>query len=207
MLSAPSGAGKTTLRESLRQTSDFVYSVSYTTRVPRPGERDGTDYHFVSEEQFAQMVARQQFLEHALVHGQNAYGTALEPIRTLLQEGTDVLVDVDVQGAERIRACPDELIQNALADVFIMPPSLGELKRRLERRGTESVEQIEQRIASARQEMQSWRSYRYTLWSGSMEEDLHKFRAIMRAERYLTRRILSESDSEVLFDTQDYEQV
>jgi guanylate kinase len=187
VLSAPSGAGKTTLTTALRHKPDFVYAVSCTTRPPRPGEAHGEDYFFLSEEEFAAKVAAGDFLEHAEVHGRR-YGTLKQTVIEQLEKGVDVLIDIDTQGAAAIRACADPFIQAALADVFIMPPSLDELRRRLTKRGTETSEQIDTRIANAAAEMKHWREYRYTLISGSMEEDIEKFRAVMRAERYLSRR-------------------
>ena len=188
VVSAPSGAGKTTLCDALRQTPDFVYSVSCTTRPPRAGEIAGEDYHFVSEKDFLARIAGGEFLEHASVHGRH-YGTTREPLRTNLQNGVDVLIDVDIQGAAAIRNTDDETIRRALCDVFIMPPDLDELRRRLTKRGTETAEQIETRIVTAAREMELWRDYRYTIISKSMEEDLLKFRQIMGAERYLSRRL------------------
>jgi guanylate kinase len=188
-VSAPSGAGKTTLCDALRQTPDFVYSVSCTTRTMRPGEVEGEDYYFLDKADFEARVVRGEFLEHATVHG-NHYGTLRETVVRNLTAGIDVLLDVDTQGAEQIRRRNDNLIHDALADVFIMPPDLDELRRRLEKRGTETPEQIEIRLTAAAREMESWRDYRYTIISGSMEEDLQKFRAIMRAERYLSRRLI-----------------
>lgn len=188
VVSAPSGAGKTTLCDALRQTPDFVYSVSCTTRPPRSGEIEGDDYYFISEEEFAARKQAGQFLEYATVHGRY-YGTTRQPLVTNLQNGVDVLIDVDIQGAASIRAFDDPIIQQALCDVFIMPPDLDELRRRLTKRGTETPEQIESRIATAAREMELWRDYRYTIISRSMEEDLLKFRQIMGAERYLSRRL------------------
>ncbi|HEY8900767.1 MAG TPA: guanylate kinase [Chthoniobacterales bacterium] len=189
VLSAPSGAGKTTLTTSLRHKPDFVYAVSCTTRAPRAGEVHGEDYFFLTEEDFKARVAAGEFLEHAEVHGRY-YGTLKQTVIEHLSAGVDVLIDIDTQGAVNIRACDDPFIQAALADVFIMPPSLEELRRRLKKRGTETDEQIEVRIRNAATEMKSWRDYRYTLISGSMEEDIEKFRAVMRAERYLSRRLI-----------------
>ncbi len=189
VLSAPSGAGKTTLRDALKQTPDFVYSVSATTRPPRPGEIPSQDYHFVSDAEFDRMITEGELLEYATVHGKHRYGTLRTSILHHIKEGVDVLVDIDTQGAAQIRSSTDPLIRDALVDVFIMPPNLEELRRRLERRGTENAAQIEARLKSAAREMRCWRDYRYTLISGSMEEDLVKFRAIMRAERYLSRRL------------------
>ena len=188
VISAPSGAGKTTLISALRQKPDFVYSVSCTTRSPRPGEVDGEDYHFLSKETFQSYIEAGDFLEYAEVHGHH-YGTLKSTVISQLEHGIDVLLDVDTLGAASIRQCPDRFIQDALADVFIMPPGLDELGRRLRKRGTESEEQITTRLRNAASEMEKWREYRYTLISGSMEEDIEKFRAIMRAERYLSRRL------------------
>ncbi|HYJ06182.1 MAG TPA: guanylate kinase [Chthoniobacterales bacterium] len=189
VISAPSGAGKTTLCDALRQTSDFVYSVSCTTRPPRAGEIDGEDYHFISEKDFAARVEAADFLEYANVHGRY-YGTLRKPVIANLQNGVDVLIDIDIQGAAAIRAFDDPTIRQALCDVFIMPPDLDELRRRLTKRGTETPEQIEVRIVTAAREMELWRDYRYTIISKSMEEDLQKFRNIMGAERYLSRRLI-----------------
>lgn len=188
VISAPSGAGKTTLCTALRQKPDFVWSVSCTTRSPRPGEIDGEDYHFLTREEFERRLAAGEFLEHAEVHG-NRYGTLKAPVLENLRNGIDVLLDIDTRGAENIRACGDPLILQALADVFIMPPDLEELRRRLMRRGTETDEQVEVRLRNAATEMECWRDYRYTILSGSMEENIEKFRAVMRAERYLTHRM------------------
>ena len=188
VLSAPSGAGKTTLTTALRQKPDFVYCVSCTTRSPRPGEIDGEDYRFLSKNDFQSRVCAGQFLEHAEVHG-SCYGTLKSSVLENLQQGVDVLIDIDTKGASMIRACEDSFINGALADVFIMPPSLEELERRLKKRGTESESQIATRLANAATEMMRWRDYRYTIISSSMEEDIDKFRAVMRAERYLSRRL------------------
>jgi guanylate kinase len=187
IVSAPSGAGKTTLCTALRQTPDFVYSVSCTTRLPRPGEIEGEDYYFLSPERFQAHLEAGDFLEHAEVHG-NHYGTLRENVLSHLRAGVDVLIDVDIQGAAAIRSNPDSAIRDAIADVFILPPDFDELRRRLVRRGTETQAQIERRLSDAARDMVFWRGYRYTIISGSVEEDLSKFRAIMRAERYLSRR-------------------
>jgi guanylate kinase len=188
VISAPSGAGKTTLCTALRQKPDFVWSVSCTTRSPRTGEIDGEDYHFLSREEFQRRLGAGEFLEHAEVHG-NHYGTLKGPVLENLKNGIDVLLDIDTHGADNIRACGDAIILQALADVFIMPPELEELRRRLLRRGTETAEQVEIRMNNAAREMECWRDYRYTIISGSMEENIEKFRAVMRAERYLSRRM------------------
>ena len=189
VISAPSGAGKTTLVEALRQTANFVYSVSCTTRAPRGGEIEGEDYQFLSDADFRARVKAGDFLEHAQVHG-DFYGTLRKPVVTNLKSGVDVLIDIDTQGAAAIRNCDDPFIRQALTDVFIMPPDLEELHRRLMKRGTETAQQIDSRLVTAAREMELWRDYRYTIISRSVEEDLQKFRHIMGAESYLSRRLI-----------------
>lgn len=189
MVSAPSGAGKTTLVERIRRNPNLFYSVSCTTRTPRAGEIDGQDYRFLSDADFRVRVAKGEFVEHAQVHGDH-YGTLREPIVTNLETGRDVLIDIDTQGAAVIRNCDDPLIRDALADVFIMPPDLEELRKRLLKRGTETAQQIDLRLDTADREMEHWRDYRYTIISGSVEEDLRRFRQIMEAESYLSRRLI-----------------
>jgi guanylate kinase len=188
VISAPSGTGKTTLCENLRTTPDFIYSVSCTTRPPRAGEVDGTDYHFLSREDFLSLASRGEMLEYAEVHG-NYYGTLKATVTEALAQGTDVLLDIDVQGAAAIRKSDDPMVRDSLVDVFIMPPTIEELEKRLRKRGTETEAQMERRLTTGREESKLWRLYKYTILSGSMEEDLIKFRAIMRAERYLSRRL------------------
>jgi guanylate kinase len=188
VVSAPSGTGKTTLCTSVRQTPDLVYSVSCTTRPIRTGEKDGVDYFFLTPSEFAKKRKEGEMLETADVYG-HLYGTPKGPVLEHLAAGRDVLLDIDVQGARQVRSNQDAKIKEALADIFIMPPDLEELKRRLEGRGTEDAQQIAKRIKAADAEMADWKSYRYTILSSSMEEDLIKFRAIIRAERYLSRRL------------------
>ena len=189
VVSAPSGAGKTTLVEALRQTPNLFYSVSCTTRAPRGGEIEGEDYQFLSDADFQARVRAGDFLERAQVHG-DWYGTLREPVIANLKRGVDVLIDIDTQGAAAIRNFDDSFIRQALTDIFIMPPDLEELRRRLMNRGTETAQQIDLRLATAAREMELWRDYRYTIISGSVEEDLQKFRNIMGAESYLSRRLI-----------------
>ncbi len=120
---------------------------------------------------------------------EDLYGTLREPVLTNLQNGVDVLIDIDTQGAATIRNSEDPIVRQALADIFIMPPDVEELRRRLMKRGTESAQQIESRLATAMGEMELWRDYRYTIVSGSIEEDLEKVRNIMSAETFLSRRL------------------
>jgi len=188
VISGPSGAGKTTLVEALRKTPTFFYSVSCTTRAPRAGEIDGEHYRFLSVSDFDARIDAGDFLEHAKVH-EDLYGTLREPVLTNLQNGVDVLIDIDTQGAGTIRNCDDPIVRQALTDIFIMPPDLEELRSRLMKRGTETAQQIESRLATAKREMELWRDYRYTIVSGSVEEDLENVRNIMSAETFLSRRL------------------
>ena len=138
VVSAPSGTGKTTLCANVRQTPDLVYSISCTTRPIRKGEKDGADYYFLSQGAFEKRIQSGEMLEHADVYG-HFYGTPKGPILEHLAAGRDVLLDIDVQGARQIRDSQDPKIREALADIFIMPPDLEELRRRLEGRGTETA--------------------------------------------------------------------
>jgi len=188
VVSAPSGTGKSTLCSNLRKTPDFIFSVSCTTRDSRPGEADGEDYFFISEAEFLGRIGAGDFLEYAKVHG-HYYGTLKQQVTDHLSAGRDVLLDIDIAGARQIRGIKDPVIQSSLVDVFIMPPTMEELERRLRKRGTETEAQIQTRLANARSEIEAWKEYRYTLLSESMEEDLSKFRAIMKAERYKSARL------------------
>ncbi len=195
VVSAPSGAGKSTLLNGLRHFGDFVYSVSCTTRAPRPGEQDGIDYHFLSRNQFEEEIQRANLLEWAEVHG-NFYGTRKDAIKKHLAAGTDVLVDVDVQGARTIRECGDAEITDALVDVFLTPPSMEILTQRLLKRGTENAEQLALRLRNASLELERWREYKYLLLSGSAEEDQSRFRALMETERRRITRLHPSGDAQ-----------
>ena len=188
VISAPSGGGKSTLLKMLSQEPDFVYSVSCTTRAPRPGEVNGRDYHFLSVAEFEKRIAAGEFIEHAHVHG-NHYGTLRQTVRDNLGSGLDVLMDVDTQGAAQIRANADGQLHAALVDIFLMPPSMDELRRRLLKRATETPEQLDIRLRNAKTEMAEWRDYRYTMVSGTPMQDFENFRAIMQAERMRSSRL------------------
>jgi guanylate kinase len=189
LISAPSGGGKSTLLKLLSETPDFTYSVSCTTRAPRPGEVDGRDYHFLSVAEFERRIAAGEFIEHAQVHGY-FYGTLRRPILDSMDSGLDVMMDVDIQGAARIRADADARLQAALVDIFLMPPSLDEVRRRLLKRGTETPGQLEVRLRNAETEMAQWKNYRYTILSGTPMQDFENFRAIMQAERMRSSRMV-----------------
>ncbi len=158
VISAPSGCGKTTLIDLLLQEyCDIVYSISCTTRAPRGEEEDGVDYHFKTVERFEQLIAEGAFIEHARVHG-NYYGTLREPIESALGEGCSVILDIDVQGAakvrEYVRALPDsDPMKAGYVDIFILPPSMEELRSRLVGRGTDSPEAVEKRLENAEGEI------------------------------------------------------
>lgn len=173
--------------EALRKDSNLFYSVSCTTRTPRSGEIEGKDYQFVSYSDFLLKLEASAFLEHAQVHG-DYYGTLRAPVLSNLKKGVDVLLDIDTQGAATIRDCDNRIIRQALSDIFIMPPNLNELRRRLIKRGTETARQMESRLATAKREMELWRNYRYVVISGSIEADLEEIRHIMAAESHLSRR-------------------
>lgn len=192
VLSAASGTGKSTLLNALRPTADFVYSVSCTTRAPRPGETDGVHYHFISRDEFERRIEAGDFLEYAFVHG-NYYGTLRENVVKHLQVGTDVLLEIDVQGAVTVRG-HGGIIAESLVDIFLMPPSFEMLKKRLLKRGTEDPEQMALRLSNAQREMQSWCEYRYLIISGLVEEDVANFQAILRAERQASGRLQAPAD-------------
>jgi guanylate kinase len=190
VLSAPSGGGKSTLLRWLAEKGcdDFIYSISCTTRTPRPGEVDGEHYHFLSHEEFRERIAAGDFLEHAHVHG-NHYGTLRRTVVEALDAGRDLLLDVDTQGAAQIRANVDARLHAALVDIFLMPPSMTVLEHRLRKRGTESAEQLALRLNNAAVEMADWNKYRYAIISGDASEDFENFRAIMRTERMRCDRL------------------
>ena len=166
VMSAPSGCGKSTLIDKLLQEyHDIVYSISCTTRAPRGDEEDGLDYHFLSKERFEELIGEDAFLEYANVHD-NYYGTLRAPIEEVLSEGSSMILDIDVQGAakvrERVRALPNtDPLKIGYVDIFVMPPSMDELRARLEGRGTDSRESIERRLANAEGEIARAGEYMY----------------------------------------------
>lgn len=178
VVAAPSGAGKTTLVRLLLDNEPGVHlSISYTTRGPRPGEADGREYHFVDVATFRAMMVRGDFLEWAEVHG-NFYGTSKVWIGDQLAAGHDVLLEIDWQGAQQVRAVFPEAI-----GVFILPPSMEELTRRLTGRGTDSAEVIERRLAAAEAEMRHVGEFDYVIINDGLEQALDDLRAVVRASR------------------------
>jgi len=166
-----------------------AYSVSCTTRAPRPGEVDGVDYHFLSPAEFEERVAHGDLLEHAQVHGRHHYGTLKGPVIENLNNGIDVLMDLDVQGAAQLRKVKDAVIARSLVDLFILPRSLDELADRIRNRGPMAAEEFETRMADALLEMPHWKKYRYTILSGTKNEDFERFCAILGAERMSSKRM------------------
>ena len=166
VLSAPSGCGKSTLIDMLlREYSDFCYSISCTTRDPRGEEEDGLDYHFKTKERFEELIKEGAFIEYAKVHD-NYYGTLKAPIQEVLAEGNSMILDIDVQGAAKVREYVRNLpntdpMKIGYVDIFINPPSMEELRRRLEGRGTDAPEVIEKRLANAEGEMSRAAEYMY----------------------------------------------
>ncbi len=188
VVSGPSGSGKTTLCRRLADSGEVRYSISCTTRQPRPGELDGRDYHFLTHAEFERRFAAGDFLEHAEVHG-NFYGSLKSEVLSHLAAGVDVVMDIDVQGAEQVRHCPDPEIRRAFVDLFVMPPSEQELRSRLSGRGTDSKNVIDLRMTNALDEMKHWREYTYVLLSSTREEDYARFLALVTAERLRVSRI------------------
>ena len=178
VVAAPSGAGKSSLvRELLQRDPGLRLSVSHTTRPPRPGEQDGREYHFVSRESFDAMRTAGEFLEHAEVYG-NGYATSSAWIRSQLDAGEDVILEIDWQGARQVRALfPD------CASVFILPPSLDALRERLEGRGTDSQEVIERRLAAAREDLSHVEEFEYVFINVEFFVALEDLSAIVRAQR------------------------
>ena len=180
VLSSPSGAGKTSIsRRLLAEETNLTMSVSVTTRPMRPGEEDGTDYHFIDGERFSAMVAAGDLLEHATVFD-NSYGTPRQPVEAALARGADILFDIDWQGARQLR---DSALQNDVVSVFILPPSAAELHRRLVSRASDAQEVVRSRMAKASGEMEHWDAYDYVLVNRELDESVAAVRAILTAER------------------------
>ena len=178
IISAPSGAGKTTLVKAvLKRFTDMLYSISYTTRPPRDGERDGVDYHFVSKQDFKEGIIQSRWAEWAEVYG-NYYGTSAEFIEKSLSSGCDILLDIDVQGTLQIlKHYPDSVT------IFILPPSMNALRKRLEMRGSDSQAVIEKRLLNARKEMTQKKMYRHIIVNDILSEAIKELSAIFKKYR------------------------
>ncbi len=186
ILSSPSGAGKTTLTRTLLQMKelDLTLSISLTTRKKRSSEYDGIHYHFIDKGEFERRRDAGELLEYAEVHG-NFYGTPREKVEELLALGRDVLFDIDYQGARQVR----EKAPRDVVTIFILPPSMRELRARLERRAEDSAETIEKRLENARHEISRWADYDYVLVNDDIQTSLDDLLAIVRAERLRRPRV------------------
>ena len=185
VISAPSGAGKTTLCEqTLAARPNMTRAITCTTREPRPGEKDGVDYYFLDAGDFLKRVQAGNFLEHATVYG-NSYGTLKSEVLGKLRSGKDVLLNVDVQGAAAIRAHAEEdaELKTALVTVFLTPPSMSILEVRLKKRGQDSPQIIAKRLSVAKQEIVQWKNFDYLIVSSSIAEDVRRLQAILDAEQ------------------------
>jgi guanylate kinase len=184
VVSAPSGAGKTTLcNEARLSMPDLAYSVSYTTRPPRPGEVDGTDFYFVTESAFDVIREAGGFAEWARVHG-NLYATHAGALERALAEGRDVLLDIDTQGARQLRARYPEAVL-----IFVIAPSMADLEQRLQERRSDADAEIRRRLARAREEIQLWRQYDYLIVNRDVKEAVEQLVVVIQAERCRTTRL------------------
>lgn len=186
IVSAPSGAGKTTLvKKALEEFPDLSFSISYTTRKPREGEVDGVDYCFVDDRVFDEMVREGEFIEHAEVHGKR-YGTSLKDLDSKLERGKDVLLDIDVQGAEKVRRNLEGGVY-----IFIVPPSVEECEKRLRERAKDSTEEIKNRVRASIDEIRKAGSYDYIIINDELEGAFERLRSVIIAEKSKGRRLAS----------------
>ncbi len=184
IITGPSGAGKTSiLKRVMKEVENLEFSVSYTTRPRRPGEVDGRDYFFVDEERFKKMVEEGEFLEWAIVHGYY-YGTSKKFIDERLEKNGDLLLDIDVQGALNVKRMNLDMVS-----VFIAPPSLEDLEKRLRKRGTDSEYDLKRRLEDAKWELSKISEFEYLIVNDFLEKSVEKLKAIIIAERMRTKRI------------------
>jgi len=185
ILSSPSGAGKSTIAKRLRAWDpDIRFSVSATTRSPRPGEEDGREYFFKSRQEFENMVEKGEMLEHAEVFG-NLYGSPLEPVEKAVANGADILFDIDWQGGQQVR---NSALAEDVVSIFLLPPSIGELERRLISRGQDSAEIVASRMQKSKDEISHWAEYDYVLVNDDLDVTEEAVRTIVRASRLRRRQ-------------------
>lgn len=185
VISGPSGAGKGTICKELVKDSNIKLSISMTTRSPRDGEENGRDYYFVSREEFLNQIDKDGFLEYAINYGNNYYGTPKDKVFSLLNDGYDVILEIDIQGALKVKDALDDGVF-----IFIMPPSMRELKNRLIKRDTESREQVIERFKNAYKEINEASKYNYVVINDDVLTCANKVRAIIKAEKCRVDRII-----------------
>ncbi|NOZ12619.1 MAG: guanylate kinase [Acidobacteria bacterium] len=200
IISAPSGSGKSTvIHRVMEQVQNLSFSVSYTTREPRAGETPGKDYFFVSETEFEQMIQAGEFLEHARVFGKFSYGTSRKQVESLLKQGRDVIMDIDVQGALQLMKRQD----TPHTSIFIIPPDAAELKRRLENRNREGKKEILNRLKTAGKEIQALASFDYLVVNDGLNQAVDEVKRIILAQRLKINRVKNIEQITELFQMED----
>ena len=180
ILSSPSGAGKTSIARALvEENKNFLFSVSATTRKSRPGEVNGREYHFLTVDEFRERINDGQFLEHAKVFG-NLYGTPLEPVMESINDGKDLIFDVDWQGGKQIRSSS---LSKFVISIFILPPSIKALQERLMKRAQDSSETVKDRMTKSIGEIMHWKEYDYVIVNSNFEQTLHEVKSIITSEK------------------------
>ena len=199
ILSSPSGAGKTSIARALvEENKNFLFSVSATTRKSRPGEVNGREYHFLTVDEFRERINDGQFLEHAKVFG-NLYGTPLEPVMESINDGKDLIFDVDWQGGKQIRSSS---LSKFVISIFILPPSIKALQERLMKRAQDSSETVKDRMTKSIGEIMHWKEYDYVIVNNNFEQTLHEVKSIITSEKL--RRVRN-SQLEDFIETLTYE--
>ena len=199
ILSSPSGAGKTSIARALvEENKNFLFSVSATTRKSRPGEVNGREYHFLTVDEFRERINDGQFLEHAKVFG-NLYGTPLEPVMESINDGKDLIFDVDWQGGKQIRSSS---LSKFVISIFILPPSIKALQERLMKRAQDSSETVKDRMTKSIGEIMHWKEYDYVIVNNNFEQTLHEVKSIITSEKL--RRVRN-SQLEDFVETLTYE--
>ena len=199
ILSSPSGAGKTSIARALvEENKNFLFSVSATTRKSRPGEVNGREYHFLTVDEFRERINDGQFLEHAKVFG-NLYGTPLEPVMESINDGKDLIFDVDWQGGKQIRSSS---LSKFVISIFILPPSIKALQERLMKRAQDSSETVKDRMTKSIGEIMHWKEYDYVIVNNNFEQTLHEVKSIITSEKL--RRVRN-SQLEEFVETLTYE--